>query len=107
MPQAVAARVCAPVAQLDRALAYEARGRVFESPRAYHQLQSIQPLSPGLVHLSNPILEREATAPESWRRRGGFCPRSDLASGLRVRSHRQCRSAPGNTCIRTPAAKGT
>src|SRR5208282_2347178 len=25
----------APVAQLDRALAYEARGRVFESPRAY------------------------------------------------------------------------
>ena len=29
---------CAPVAQLDRALAYEARGRVFESPRAYHLL---------------------------------------------------------------------
>ena len=28
-------RRCAPVAQLDRALAYEARGRVFESPRAY------------------------------------------------------------------------
>ena len=28
--------LCAPVAQLDRALAYEARGRVFESPRAYH-----------------------------------------------------------------------
>ena len=27
--------LCAPVAQLDRALAYEARGRVFESPRAY------------------------------------------------------------------------
>src|SRR5271169_4790512 len=27
---------CAPVAQLDRALAYEARGREFESLRAYH-----------------------------------------------------------------------
>ena len=31
----------APVAQLDRALAYEARGRVFESPRAYHSFQWI------------------------------------------------------------------
>jgi hypothetical protein len=27
---------CAPVAQLDRALASEARGREFESPRAHH-----------------------------------------------------------------------
>ena len=27
---------CAPVAQLDRALASEARGRAFESPRARH-----------------------------------------------------------------------
>jgi hypothetical protein len=32
---------CAPVAQLDRALAYEARGRVFESPRAYHLFQQV------------------------------------------------------------------
>src|SRR5258708_34432363 len=29
---------CAPVAQLDRALASEARGRVFESRRAHHLL---------------------------------------------------------------------
>ena len=28
---------CAPVAQLDRALASEARGRAFESPRARHK----------------------------------------------------------------------
>jgi hypothetical protein len=27
---------CAPLAQLDRASAYEAEGRVFESPRARH-----------------------------------------------------------------------
>ena len=32
---------CAPVAQLDRALAYEARGRVFESPRAYHLFNNL------------------------------------------------------------------
>ena len=31
-------RFCAPVAQLDRALASEARGRVFESRRAHHLL---------------------------------------------------------------------
>ena len=31
----------APVAQLDRALASEARGREFESPRARHFLQSV------------------------------------------------------------------
>lgn len=31
-------RNCAPVAQLDRALAYEARGREFESLRAYQLL---------------------------------------------------------------------
>jgi hypothetical protein len=32
---------CAPVAQLDRALAYEARGRVFESPRAYQNPRKV------------------------------------------------------------------
>ena len=31
----------APVAQLDRALAYEARGREFESLRAYQPLQNV------------------------------------------------------------------
>ena len=38
----------APVAQLDRALAYEARGRVFESPRAYHLFDNLaeQPVGP-------------------------------------------------------------
>jgi hypothetical protein len=36
------APIHAPVAQLDRALAYEARGRVFESPRAYHSSHAFQ-----------------------------------------------------------------
>ena len=31
----------APVAQLDRALAYEARGREFESLRAYHLFNNL------------------------------------------------------------------
>src|SRR5258708_18619036 len=33
---------CAPVAQLDRALASEARGRVFESRRAHHLILKYQ-----------------------------------------------------------------
>jgi hypothetical protein len=45
----------APVAQLDRALDYESRGREFESLRARHQFQSLIRRSP----FSNGILERK------------------------------------------------
>jgi hypothetical protein len=40
----------APVAQLDRVLGYEPRGRAFESLRAHQQNQAIKPIS-GLAFL--------------------------------------------------------
>ena len=69
---------CAPVAQLDRALAYEARGRVFESPRAYHNPHEPKPTD----------LDSTESHDRMWR--VGFLERRNL---LRLQAQRErCHS---------------
>lgn len=48
-------RHCGPVAQLDRALDYESKGRAFESLRVHHEIQGLRQVCLGpfvlLAHL--------------------------------------------------------
>ncbi len=55
----LAIRLCAPVAQLDRVLDYESRGRMFESCRVYHIYQQAMPLDQGGFFVSRRSLYRK------------------------------------------------
>jgi hypothetical protein len=75
----------APVAQLDRALASEAKGRWFESCRAHHLQSSVFSLQSSVFSLQSSVF---SLGPQS--RRAVKSPRLSLISALNLRWYSAC-----------------